>query len=128
MTNRLPAYCLAASAVLGAAFGAMVAGAGATATTAKPYWSYHNGNTLMGKSRAYRDGYIIGVIDGYLQAHERRARTGEAGDWLDRCIAGGWTAPRTTKAMHAHLDDSVLRFLEPIATVILDGMKQACAR
>ncbi|MFQ5763507.1 MAG: hypothetical protein ACE5GT_01125, partial [Rhodospirillales bacterium] len=81
----------------------------------------------MGKSQAYRDGYIIGVIDGYLRAYERRARTGETGDWLDMCVSGGWTAPRATKAMHAHLEKSVPRFLEAIATVVLDGMKEACA-
>ncbi|MFQ5757973.1 MAG: hypothetical protein ACE5H7_18010, partial [Acidiferrobacterales bacterium] len=59
MNNRLLAAGLVA---LGAVGGAILGVAGASA--AKPLWSYHNGNTLMGKSQAYRDGYIIGVIDG----------------------------------------------------------------
>jgi hypothetical protein len=95
---------------------------------ARPLWRYHNPNTLLGHPHDYQRGYTIGVIDGYLAAQERRGARAEDGDWLDRCLAAGWTTGQVESELRAYLDSVVAEYRRPAADLLLDGLRRACER
>lgn len=117
MRNRLIAAALAA---VGVATGV------AAMAAVKSNWSYHHGNTLMAQSQDHRNGFILGVLDGYIEAYTRAAAGEPSAAWLDNCLSGGWTVGRTTDYVNARYEKSVREFLRPSASVMIDIMKQGC--
>ena len=118
MTNRLIAAALVAAGT--------VAGYAAPAAV-RSNWSYHQGNTLMAPSQQHRDGYVLGVLDGYIEAYQRVAAGEGSAAWLETCVSGGWTVGRTTDYVNERYEKSVREFLRPSASVMIDIMKQGCA-
>ncbi len=118
MPNRLIAVALVAAGV--------VAGFGAGAQVNKTNWSYHHGNTLMAQSRQHRDGFVLGVLDGYIEAFGRAAAGEPSALWLEKCLSGGWTVGRTTTFVNERYEKSVREFLRPSASVMIDIIKQGC--
>lgn len=118
MKNLVFAVCLLA---LGGVLGAAVA------APRGPLWTYHNGNTLQGQTAEYRQGFMIGVIDGYLQGQRARAETGDDGLWLDNCLTTGWTLRRADRELADRFEASVPLYANPAAAIVLDNLKDACA-
>ncbi|PIW25793.1 MAG: hypothetical protein COW30_18285 [Rhodospirillales bacterium CG15_BIG_FIL_POST_REV_8_21_14_020_66_15] len=107
--------------VLGAALG------DAWAKARGPLWTYHNGNTLQGQTAEYRRGFMIGVVDGYLQGQRARAETGDDGLWLEHCLTAGWTLKRTDRELADRFEVSVPLYPNPAAAIVIDNLKDACA-
>ncbi len=105
----------------------LVAGGTAQAEDPRPLWSYHNGNTLIGHNADYQNGFIIGVIDGYLAAHQRLTNSPEeAPGWLDDCITAGWPAPRLAERLRADFGRAYRDFKKPAAQVMLALLQNLC--
>lgn len=103
-----------------------VLGAAPDVLGSRPLWSYHNGYTLLPKTVDYRNGYVVGVLDGYLRAHDRMARHEETPHWLDECLAKGRTVKEVESFLADHLAASVKQNRRPAAATILDGLKVDC--
>ena len=116
------------SAVLVVAIAAAVTGAALAAAERRPLWRYHNGNTLHASPKQYQLGYAIGVMDGYLAAHERARESGETPAWLDLCLSDGLTAPSLSAELTAHLGRAFRDFDRPAADILLDYMQRRCVR
>lgn len=117
MKNLTIAICLVVfGGVLGVAY----------AAPRGPLWTYHNGNTLQAQTAEYRQGFMIGVVDGYLQGHRARAETGDDGLWLERCLTAGWTLKRADRELAQRFETSVPLYPNPAAAIVLDNLKDAC--
>lgn len=102
--------------------------AGFVAAERRPLWSYHNGNTLFASPAQYQLGYAIGVLDGYLAAHERARENGEGPAWLDVCLSDGRPAPPLSEELIGHFRQAFRHFDQKAADILLDYMLQSCAR
>ena len=98
----------------------------AVAAPRGPLWTYHNGNTLQGQTAEYRQGFMIGVVDGYLQGQRARAETGDDGLWLEHCLTAGWTLKRADRELALRFEASVPLYPNPAAAIVLDNLKDAC--
>ncbi|MDX1432417.1 MAG: hypothetical protein R3286_08200 [Gammaproteobacteria bacterium] len=121
MAGRIDAALRLASIVI------VAGGAALAAAERRPLWSYHDGNTLFAHPQQYREGYAIGVLDGYLAAHERARESGEGPTWLDICLSGGRTAPATAAELDAHLRGAFREFDQAAADILIDYMQRSCA-
>ncbi|GEM_PF-1765511 len=111
------------------AFGLVVLGGvlgAAIAAPRGPLWTYHNGNTLQGQTAQYRQGFMIGVVDGYLQGQRARAETGDDGLWLEHCLTAGWTLKRADRELAQRFEASVPLYPNPAAAIVLDNLRDAC--
>lgn len=91
-----------------------------------PLWTYHNGNTLQAQTDEYRQGFMIGVVDGYLQGQRARVETGDDGLWLEQCLTAGWTLKRADRELAERFAASVPLFPNPAAAIVIDNLKDAC--
>jgi hypothetical protein len=118
MKNLTIAFCLLVlGGVLGAAYGA----------ARGPLWTYHNGNTLQAQTADYRRGFMIGVVDGFLQGQRARAETGDDGLWLDACLTTGWTLKRADRELAERFEAAVPLYANPAAAIVLKTLRDACA-
>lgn len=93
----------------------------------RPLWAYHNGNTLSGYNIDYQNGFIVGVVDGYLAAHQRLIDTqDESPIWLDDCVSGGWPAPRLAAGVRAEVIRAYQDYQQPAAQTILQRLEKLC--
>lgn len=95
----------------------------------RPLWSYHNGNTLAGYNQDYQNGFIIGVIDGYLAAHDRMRHDADSSPmWLDECVAAGWPAPRLADRLRREFRQAFREYKKPAAEYLLARLRELCRR
>ena len=101
----------------------------AESSDSRPLWAYHNGNTLTGYNTDYQNGYIIGVIDGYLAAHQRLNESTEGSPvWLDNCVSAGWPAPQLAQRLRMDLSRAYRDYKQPAAQTVLQHLESLCAK